>query len=71
MRYVSDKVVEKINIFILFKTFFFSENLAVYEMTWKNMVQPDRPHENIRGLMHFACWKQRLQTLLEYLILIL
>ena len=23
--------------------FFFSENLAVYEITWKNVVYPDRP----------------------------
>jgi hypothetical protein len=33
------------------------------------MAQPDRPHENIRGLMHFACWTTKATTLLEYLIL--
>ena len=22
---------------------FFSENLAVYEIMWKNMIEPDRP----------------------------
>ena len=27
---------------------FFSENNAVYEITYKNMVQPDSPHVTIR-----------------------
>jgi len=53
MRYVSDKVVEKINTCFLFKLFF-SENLAFYEIMWKNMVQPKRQRENIIVLMHFA-----------------
>jgi hypothetical protein len=38
------KVVEKIKTHILFATiFFFSGIRAVYEIMWKNMVQPDKP----------------------------
>jgi len=33
----------------------FSENRTVYEMMWKNIVQPDRPLLTVRR-MHFACW---------------
>jgi hypothetical protein len=25
----------------------FSENLSIYEIMWKNMAQPDRPHMTI------------------------
>jgi hypothetical protein len=34
---------------------FFFENSAVYEIMWKNMVEPDRPQMIIRR-MRFACW---------------
>jgi len=38
------KVVEKIKTHILSAIiFFFSEIRAVYEIMWKNMVQPDKP----------------------------
>jgi hypothetical protein len=43
MRNVSEKVVEKIETHILCSVTFFSENLAIYEVMWNNMVQPDRP----------------------------
>ena len=37
------KVVEKIKIHILCSiTFFFVENRAVYEITWQNILEPDR-----------------------------
>jgi hypothetical protein len=36
------KVVEKIKTHFKFNNFF-SENRAVYEIMWENMVQPDRP----------------------------
>ena len=36
-------------------TFLFFENRAIYEITWKNTVQPDRPQMTIR-LVRFACW---------------
>jgi hypothetical protein len=35
------KVIEKIKIHILF-SLTFPENPAVYEIMWKNMVEPDR-----------------------------
>jgi len=38
MRNVSDKFVEKIKTHILCSVIFFFENLAVYEITWKSMV---------------------------------
>ena len=42
------KVVEEIKIHILCpKTFFFFENRALYEIMWKNIVEPDRPQTTI------------------------
>jgi hypothetical protein len=32
-----------------------SENRAIYEKMWENMVQPDRP-QTIRWRMCIACW---------------
>jgi hypothetical protein len=40
------KVVEKIKTHFVFKKFF-PENPAVYEIMWKNMVQPDRTQMTI------------------------
>jgi hypothetical protein len=34
---------------------FFSENLAVFEIMWKNMIEPDRPQVAIQH-MQCACW---------------
>jgi len=42
MRNVSEKVVDKIKTRILCSVTSFSENDAVQETVWKNMVQPDR-----------------------------
>jgi len=39
------KGLERIKINILF-LIFFCENRAVYEIVWKNIVQPERPDEN-------------------------
>jgi hypothetical protein len=39
------EVVEKIKTRFLFH--FFSENRAVYEIMWKNIVEPDRPQMTI------------------------
>jgi hypothetical protein len=33
----------------------FFENHAIYEIMWKNIVQPDRPYV-IMWLMHIAGW---------------
>jgi hypothetical protein len=50
------KVVEKIKTHILcsvtFSFFFCFENRAVYEIMWKNTVQPDRPQ--------MAIWRMRI-----------
>jgi hypothetical protein len=47
MRNVSDKVVEKIKTHIVGPITVFSENRAVCEIMWKNIVQPDRPQMTI------------------------
>jgi len=48
---------------------FFSENCAIYEMVWKNMVKPDRPQMAIYHI-HFACYITNVtHTHAEYMIL--
>jgi hypothetical protein len=42
MKYASDKSCEEINTYFMFNNFF-SESRAVYEIIWKNMVEPDLP----------------------------
>jgi len=49
------KVVEKIKTHILYEIAFFSENRAVYEIMWKNTVDPDRRQMTI-WRMRIACW---------------
>jgi hypothetical protein len=56
----------------MFNIFFF-ENLAAYEIMWKNMLQPDRSQmtDNIIRRMRFACWITKVtDTHLEYVTLI-
>jgi len=43
IRNFSDKVVQKIKTHILCSITFFAENLAVYEVMWKNVVEPGGP----------------------------
>ena len=64
MRNVSYKFVEKIEAQILCPITFFSlENLVVYEMMWKNIVEWDRR-------MWTACWTPKVtNTHSEYVIL--
>jgi hypothetical protein len=51
MRNVSDKCCgENQNRFYV--QYFFFENFAVYGIIWKNIVQPNRPHEN---MAHVQC----------------
>jgi hypothetical protein len=46
--------VEKIKTQIL-RSITFSENRAVYEILWKNMVEPDRPQGQYgTGVLHAA-----------------
>jgi len=57
------KVVEKIKTRILCSmTFFFFKNRAVYEIMWKNIVEPDRPQMTIYSACAFHAWYLRLQT---------
>jgi hypothetical protein len=41
------KVVEKIKTFILCSIIFSPENRAIYEIMWKNIVEPDRPQMTV------------------------
>ena len=55
MKNISDKIVEKLKAHILCSVIFFFENYTVYEITWKNVVEPGRPQMMIRR-MRIACW---------------
>jgi len=63
MRNVSDRIVGKIKTHILCSVDFFSENLAVCQLMWKNTVGSDRPQMTV---WYDACaWRAaclRLQT---------
>jgi len=55
----------------VFNDFVSPENRAVYEIVWKNVVQPDRPLMRI-GRMRFLCWiTKATNTHSEYVILLL
>jgi hypothetical protein len=54
MRNVSDKSCRDIQNTHLCSATFCSENRAVYEIMWKNVVEPDRPQMIIRR-MRIAC----------------
>jgi hypothetical protein len=47
MRNVPEKAGKKFKTHILHSTIFFPKNHAVYEKTWENMVEPDRPQMSI------------------------
>jgi len=56
MRNDSDKIcTENQNTHFVFNNFFFFENRAVFEIMWKNVVQPDRQQMTI-WRMRIACW---------------
>ena len=65
------EVTHKIKTHILCSVAFFSfENRAVYEIVWKNIVQPDRPQMTI-WRMRIACRiTKATNTHREYVILI-
>jgi hypothetical protein len=50
------KVVEKINTHYALNNSFFPENRAVYEIMWKNIVEPDRAQMTIRH-MRISSWE--------------
>ena len=50
---------------------FFLEIRAVYEIVWKNIVDPDRPQMIIVRRMRLACWiTKATDTHSEYVILV-
>jgi hypothetical protein len=56
MRNISDTICkENQNTHFVFNNIFFFENRTVYEMMWKNIVQPGMPHDNI-WRTRIACW---------------
>ena len=65
------KVVDEIKRNILCSvTIFFFEKHAVYEIMWKNMVQPDKPHMTIWRML-IGCWIPKAKnTHSEYVILL-
>jgi hypothetical protein len=67
------KVVQKNTTHILdsISFFFFSEIHAVYEITWKTLVGPDRPQMTI-WRMRIACWiTMATNTFSGYVIILL
>jgi len=54
------RIKTKIKAHFMFKNFFLSENLVVYEIRWKNILEQGRPQKTTRR-MRIACWIIRLQ----------
>jgi len=50
-----NKFVEKIKTHILCSITFILKNHAIYEVMWKDIVEPDMPQMTIWH-MHFTCW---------------
>jgi len=46
------------------------ENRAVYEIMWKNIVEPERPQMTIGRMLFVFCVTKTTNTLSEYVILI-
>ena len=70
MRKVSGKYLEKIKTNFLLNNFFFFKNRAVYEIIWKNIVQPSRPQMTI-WRMRIECWiTKATNTFWKYVIFI-
>ena len=55
MKHISEKCRETRNTYFMPINFFFFENRSVYEIMWKNIVEPDRPQMTI-WRMRIACW---------------
>jgi len=64
------QVVEKIKTHILFSMSSPSDNRSVYELMWKNMVQPDRPQMKIWRMRIACCVPKATNTHLEYVLLL-
>jgi len=68
MRHISDKFVEEIKTNTLCSKAFL-KNRAFYEITWKNIVQPDRPQMTIRRMRIACCITKSTYTHSEYVTL--
>jgi hypothetical protein len=55
MRNIVKKVIKKTKTRFIFNNLLVSENRAICEIMWKNVVEPDRPQKTIRH-MRIACW---------------
>jgi hypothetical protein len=51
------------------RKFFFFENRAVYEIIWKNTVQPDRPQMTVWRKRNACCMTKAINTHSTYAIL--
>ena len=70
MRNVSDESCREYqNTLFVCNNLFFTENHAIYEVIWKNMVEPDGPQMTI-WRVRFACWiTKATNTIPEYVII--
>jgi hypothetical protein len=70
MRNVSDKICREIKTQISCPVTFCPENLVVFEIMWKNVVDPDTLQMAVRRIC-FVCWITKgTNTHSEYVILI-
>ena len=71
MRNVSDKICTKnLNAQCMLNNVIFFLNRAIYELMWKNIVEPDRPQMTI-WLMQITCWTPKAtSTHSEYVIIL-
>ena len=65
------KVADKVKAHILYSMAFFFENRAFYEITWTNMVQPERSQVIIRRMSIAFCITKATDTHSEYVIILI
>jgi hypothetical protein len=69
MRNVSEKICrENKNTLFMFNKFFFFENRAVNQITWKNILEPDTQQMAI-WRMRIACWKPNATNTHSYYVI--
>ena len=70
MRNVSDKSCrENQNTHFVFNNFFLIQNRAVYNIMWRNIVEPGRPHMTIWRMRITCCVPKTTNTHAEYVTL--
>ena len=70
MKNAVEKVVEKIKTRFIFSNFFFSEKRALYEITRRNVVEPNSPQMTI-WRVGITCWIPKATDIhLKYVLLI-